>query len=276
MADRVLAGLQKGFENQGVKAKLDLHKNLASLEDLAKVVADFQAKYQGQVLLRSNAAEWLSQNPPTIPTFIGGCNHPGALGAIKDLKAPEGKITGVTYFVPAETQFEIFKAVLPQMKSVLLLVAKGHPGSPIDQKSTQEACQKMGIAYQDAVVSNLDEAVAATKAAAGQVSAIILGVQAMLTDKAELIVAAAGDTPVLSYSEKPVSAGALAGFAANDERLGEMLAESVSQVLLQGKPIKDVPVKFDPKPVFYLNAKMAEKLGLKVPYEILENAKVIE
>jgi putative ABC transport system substrate-binding protein len=211
---------------------------------LAKLTNEFKQKYKGQIIIRSNAAKWLGKNPPAIPTFIGGCNHPGALGAVKNLEAPEGNITGVTYFLPVETEFEIFKAVLPGLKSVLLLVEKGHAGSPIDQEGTKKTCAKMGIEYNEKVAANIDEAVAAAKAMAGKVSAIIIGTQAKLTDKTEMIVAAAGDTPVLAYSSKPVQAGALAGFAADDVRLGMMLAESVVDVLLKGKTVKDVPVKF--------------------------------
>jgi putative ABC transport system substrate-binding protein len=276
MAKRVLQGLEQGFADLGVKTKLDLQKELASIDDLAKVTKDFQSKYKGQVILRSNAAKWLGKNPPAIPTFIGACNHPGSLGAVKNLKAPEGNVTGVTYFLPVETEFEVFKAVLPELKSVLLLLEKGHAGSPIDREGTKETCAKLGIAYNEAVVSSVDEAVAAAKANSGKVSAIIIGTQAMLLDNADKVVAVAGNTPVLSYSNKPVQLGALAGFAADDFRLGKMLAESVVEVLIKGKGIKDVAVKFDPKPNFFVNAKMVEKLGLEIPYEILESAKVIE
>jgi putative ABC transport system substrate-binding protein len=47
-------------------------------------------------------------------------------------------------------------------------------------------------------------------------------------------------------------------------------------VLIDGKAISDVPVKTDPKPVFYLNGKTAEKLGMEIPYHILEAATIIE
>jgi putative ABC transport system substrate-binding protein len=276
MSNRVLKGLTQGFEALGVNAKLDLHKELASMDDLAKVTKMFKEKYKGQIIIRSNAAKWLGKNPPAIPTFIGGCNHPGALGAVKNLKAPEGNITGVTYFLPIENEFEIFKAVLPELSSVMLIVQKGHAGSPIDQEGTKEVCAKLGIKYQEKVVSNMEEALAAVKEASGKVSAIIQGNQAMLFDNTAAFVAAAGDTPVLAHSQKPVSAGALTGFAADDVRLGMMLAESVVEVLIKGKAIKDVPVKFDPEPNFYLNAKMAKKFKLNIPYEILETATIIE
>ncbi|MCP4686465.1 MAG: hypothetical protein GY859_00340, partial [Desulfobacterales bacterium] len=83
-------------------------------------------------------------------------------------------------------------------------------------------------------------------------------------------------TPVFSYSSKPVKDGALGGFVADDGALGYMLAQTVVDVLIKGKAIKDAPVKVDPDPKFYVNAKSAEALGVEIPYEILEAAELIE
>ena len=110
----------------------------------------------------------------------------------------------------------------------------------------------------------------------GKVSVIIIGNQALGIDNAENIVKAAGNTPVLSYSSKPVKAGALGGFVADDKKLGYMLAESVVAVLKDGKAVKEVAVKVDPEPKFYINAKTAEALKIEIPFTILETATVIQ
>jgi putative ABC transport system substrate-binding protein len=228
------------------------------------------------VLLRSNAAKWLAKNPPTIPTFIGGCNHPSQLGAVKNLQAPEGNITGVTYYLPVASQFEVFKAIIPDLKSVLLLLEKGHPSSLIDQEGTKAVCKKLGIRYNEKFSESSAETLATVNRYRGKVSAIVLGNQALIFDDAKNIVNAAGDTPVLSYSSKPVKVGALGGFVADDTKLGHMLAYSLADVLAKGKTIKTVPVKVDPAPKFYVNANTAQRLQIEIPFHILETATVIE
>ncbi len=276
MANRILKGLQTGLAEVAPSIKVEVVKNLPNIEELAKVAKRFEKEKSGMVILRSNGAKWLAKNPPSIPTFIGGCNNPTQLGVVKNMEAPEGKVTGVTYFLPVKSQFQVFKALLPNMKSVLLLLEKGHPGSPIDQHSTKVACKQFGVAYAEKFVSTKDEALAAAKSAQGKYSAIIIGNQALLLDLAKSIVAAAGNTPVLAYSNKPVKDGALGGFVADDGKLGYMLAKSVAAVLLKGKAIKDVPVKVDPDPKFSINVTTAEKLKISVPYEILESANRIK
>lgn len=63
---------------------------------------------------------------------------------------------------------------------------------------------------------------------------------------------------------------------ANVEELGKMLAESVIDVLIKKKAVKDVPFKFDPEPIFYLNGKTYSKLGLEIPPNILGAAKIVQ
>ena len=276
MAQRVTAGLEKGLAEFGQDIKLESKPELASLDDLAKLIGQWAETKKGQVILRSNGAKWLGANPPAIPSFIGGCNHPSQLGAVKNLDAPEGNITGVTYYLPVDNQFETFKAILPEMKTVLLLCEKGHPSSQIDIKGTKDVCAGLGLELSITEIASKEEAVAAAQAGAGKVSAIVLGNQAKLIDNAKDIVAGAGKTPVFSYSSIPVKEGALGGFVADDQKLGYLLAQSVVQVLLKGKAVKDVPVKVDPQPKFFINAKAVERLGVEVPYNIIEAATVIE
>lgn len=276
MAQRVLAGLEEGLKELGVDANIEYKKELGSIDELASTVAQWQKAKQGMVLLRSNAAKWLAANPPTIPTFIGACNHPTELGAVKNLEAPEGNITGVTYFLPVASQFAVFKAIFPELNSVLLLLEKGHPSALIDQAGTRSVCEKLGIEYHEAFASTTDEAIAAVEKYKGKVTVVIIGNQSLNIDNAKNIVTAAGSTPVLSYSSKPAQVGALGGFVADDNRLGRMLAESLADVLVHGKAIKSIPVKVDPKPKFYVNVGTAQRLGIEIPFEILESATVIE
>ena len=182
MADRVLAGFQAQLKEVAPEAKLEISPNMASMDEMAKVVAKFQTGKDGMVILRSNGAKWLAGNQPQIPTFIGGCNNPAELGAVKDLQAPEGKITGVTYFLPAETQFESFKAILPGMKKIMLLMEKGHPSSAIDEEGTKAACAKFGVEYSGNLSSTKEEILAAVKANSGKVSAFIIGNQGLILD----------------------------------------------------------------------------------------------
>ena len=276
MTRSVVKGFEAGMKKMAPEVKVEYRKELASMDELTAAAKEFESSKDGMVILRSTGAKYLGKNPPSIPAFIGGCSDPVALGVLNNMDAPEGNVTGVTYTLPVDTQFETFQAIIPNLSSVLLLTEKGHPSSAIDQANTEKTTQALGLAYTSREVGGVDEAVAAINEFKGKVSAVIIGNQAKVFDYAKAIVDAAGTIPVVSYSAKPVKQGALGGFVADDVKLGEMLAESVVDILVKGKAVKDVPVKVDPKPKFYVNVGTAKRLNLDIPYEILEAATLIE
>ena len=67
----------------------------------------------------------------------------------------------------------------------------------------------------------------------------------------------------------------MAGVAADDVKLGELLAESVVDVLIKRKPISQVPVKMDVDPKISVNESMMKRLDLKFPEQILKKAEIV-
>ncbi len=74
----------------------------------------------------------------------------------------------MTYYLPVDTQFEVFRAVVPGLKSVLLLLEKGHPGAVVDREGTRAVCSTLGIRYSEAEATTLQEAVGVVQQNAGK------------------------------------------------------------------------------------------------------------
>jgi len=275
---RVMNGFDKGIKEKAPEINFDIsiHKELSSENELEKVVAGFEKEMDAMVILRSNGAKWLAKRETSIPTFIGGCNNPSQLGTVKNLNRPKGNITGVTYYLPATTHLDVFKAMQPDMKSVFLLMEKGHPGSLIDQNETRAACSKIGLEYNGKMCTSVEDLVGTVKEKRKSVSAFIIGSEALIIDNTAKIIEAAGKTPVFAYSVKPIKAGAIAGYVADDEKLGYMLAESVIEVLVKGKKIGFIPVKTDPQPTLYINGTTYQNIGMTIPPKILGVANIIQ
>jgi len=90
-------------------------------------------------------------------------------------------------------------------------------------------------------------------------------------------VALASKTPVVSYSEKPITkGGSICGLAPDDAKLGAMLAQSLIDVLKNGKKVSEVPVKTDPEPKFLVNEKILKKFGLTIPDELKATATFVK
>ena len=277
MAERVLAGAKSRLEKIAPGVEIEVVRDLPN-DDEAKVVFDkWQSEKDGIVFLRSDGGKFLAKNPSKVPAFIGACNNPEKLGLMKDMKKPGGNVTGVTYYLPAEFKMKLFKKVLPDMKSAALLVEDGHPSSPIEQAEVKAFCEKNGITYKDAVCKDKDDLKAKVNSLKGSVDVFILGNQKLLIDNSNVVIETSSDKPIVSLTEKPVEKKlALIGMAADDTKLGEKLADSIVAVIVDGKPVSNVPVLLDEQPQVLVCVELLKKWKVKLPMDIVKIAKLIK
>ena len=110
--------------------------------------------------------------------------------------------------------------------------------------------------------------IASTSQNAGKTS-MIIGLAKALNKKFPMIV---GVVPSLEL-------GALAAIQSNWARAGEMCADKADRIL-KGTPANNIPITFPDKVNIGLNLKVAEKLGVTIPFEWNEAAgstgKIIE
>ena len=277
MTTNVAMGLLPGLRQLAPDLKVTLYRELKDIQAAEKIFRECEPKVDGIVFLRSSGAQFLATVDPKVPCFVGGCNNPAELGTIKNLNAPEGKITGVTYFIPYEKRFEIIKSLFPNTKRIALLVEKGHASTPIEQQGTREQCDRLGITYNEVVASNLNELLDGTRRLSGSVDLFIISSTRLVMDNIVnlLPILNPAKIPTFSFAEEPVKAGAVAGVAADDAKLGRFLAESVVDVVVKGKPVSQVPVKTDPDPRISINEPMMNSLGLKFPDALLKKAELV-
>jgi putative ABC transport system substrate-binding protein len=192
------------------------------------------------------------------------------------MDAPEGNVTGVTYFIPHQVPLQSYVAILPNAESMLLVLQEGHPSGPIDEEGTMAACESLGLTCEAQYVANADELGQVVGENASDYSAILLANTRLTIDEASVAVEAAGETPVFAYTGRPVERGVLAGFVADDHKLGRMLADQVVDVVVEGAPVSEVSVGTDDAPILYVNMSTAQRLGVEIPFQMLSTATIIE
>ncbi len=278
MPNEVFIGFLHRQKELAPELAVTLKRELADMPEAERLFKSFEASMDGIIFLRSSGAEFLGKANPTIPCFVGATNSPLELGAIKDLNAPEGKITGVTYDIPYTKRFQVIKSLFPNIKSVALVTEKGHPGGIIDQKETSEECRKLGLTYHDVSGATVQELVDGMKNLAGKVDLFILANNKLVLDNTTNFASISYNTktPLFAYSERPAHNGAVAALVARNEFLGNMLADSVVDVVVKGKPVSKVPVKTDPNPEILINEASMKSLGISFSPAIMEKAGIIK
>jgi putative ABC transport system substrate-binding protein len=278
MTKRVHMGFMHRMRAIGPEVKIINRVELPSIQDAEKAFRELEPTVDGIVFLRSSGAEFLGKANPKVPSFVGGCNNPVDLGAVKQLDAPEGNVTGVTYFIPYEKRFEVLKKMFPAAKSIGIVLQKGHPATPIDQKGTKEQCDRLGLAYQEVVAENANQLLQGAEALADKVQVLIISATGLVIDNTVNLVGIQNrkKVPLFSYAEGRAKLGALAELAARDEELGSMLADSVVDVVAKGKRVAQVPVKMDPKPSLVINDGIAKMLNVSVPSELQGQVQLVQ
>ncbi len=278
MTNRTAMGFLAKIRTLAPELEVKQSRQLKDMQQAEQAFRESEKNMDGIVFLRSTGAQFLATVDPKVPCFVGGCNNPAELGVIKNLNAPEGKITGVTYFIPYEKRFEIIKTLFPSVKSLAILLEQGHPSGLIEAQGTREQCQRLGINYQEVSAGNLNSLLEETKRIAPKVDIIIISNTRLAMDNINNLMPILNPMkiPMFSFADAPVASGAVAGIAADDLKLGGLLAESVVDVVVKGKPISQVPVKMDTDPKIHINGAMMKSLGLNFPETILKKAQIIQ
>lgn len=264
MAERVTRGFLRRMAELAPDVELELQRALPDDAAARPVFRRFQAEKDAVLFLREHGARWLADHSPKVPSFIVTSGHPERLGVLADMNRPGGLVTGVTRHLPATRQFELYRKLFPELRSVGLLVQSGDTEAGLDIGEMRALCEELGLECSVASCATKTELVAQVKRLRGNVDLLLLGDQKLLVDNSAVVVTLAGATPVMSCSMEPPGRGVLGAPAPDDAKLGAMLAESVCAVL-GGTAVAEVPVKTDLEPRLFIDPRRLAELGLELP-----------
>jgi putative ABC transport system substrate-binding protein len=276
MAERVLKGFSEEMKKRGDPVRLAVKANLPDADAAKAAIATFLTEgAKGVVCLRSDGAKLLVEAKLPVPGFIGAAGNPIELGVCTDPAAPDKNITGVTYYLPADPVFGIYRQIWPEFKKVGLLVQKGHPGAPIEIAAVKAWCAANGATLQAEECAEKATLAKVLSTMRDNADLIIGGNQGLLIDNGQLVGQVAGKTPYVSFAEKPVTdRHALLGVVPDDEKLGRQLAAAVIAVVIEGKPVAQVAITEDAAPRLLVNGAKAKAAGITIPAAL--NATVLE
>jgi putative ABC transport system substrate-binding protein len=211
----------------------------------------------------------------SYPIVFAAVTDPVAAGIVKSLEHPGGVITGATDAAPIKRQLEIFKKVLPNLKTLGILYNPGDNSSATPVKETQALAKEMGITLVEATAFKTADVPGAMQQLAGQkVDAVFVPLDNTVLSAMDSVLKISFEykIPVLTSDSNSVSQGALASSGYTHFATGYAAGEIAARVLRGEKPA-DIPVAFSQDLNVYVNELSAKKLGIKIPPGILRTAK---
>ena len=280
--DQIYKGLEDGLKKEGYEVgknlKIDLQNaqgdqsNLASMGQ--KLVTDNNDILVG---ITTPATLSLSNATKDKPIIMGGITYPVEAGLIKTEDKPGNNITGVSDRTPIKQQLEIMKKVLPKMKKVGILYTASEDNSVKQAQEAEKLAKELGLEVKVSTVANTNDIQQVTESLASQTDAIFIPIDNTIASAMATVVKVtdAKKIPVFPSADTMVADGGLLGLGVDQYQIGVETAKVVAKVL-KGADTKDMPIVLANEGVIYLNEAKAKQLGIEIPKEIKDKAKVVD
>ena len=280
--DQIYKGLEDGLKKEGYEVgknlKIDLQNaqgdqsNLASMGQ--KLVTDNNDILVG---ITTPATLSLSNATKDKPIIMGGITYPVEAGLIKTEDKPGNNITGVSDRTPIKQQLEIMKKVLPKMKKVGILYTASEDNSVKQAQEAEKLAKELGLEVKVSTVANTNDIQQVTESLASQTDAIFVPIDNTIASAMATVVKVtdAKKIPVFPSADTMVADGGLLGLGVDQYQIGVETAKVVAKVL-KGADTKDMSIVLANEGVIYLNEAKAKQLGIEIPKEIKDKAKVVD
>lgn len=280
--DQIYKGLEDGLAKEGYKVgdnlKIDLQNaqgdqsNLASMGQ--KLVSDNNDILVG---ITTPATLSLSNATKDKPIIMAGITYPVEAGLIKSEDKPGNNITGVSDRTPIKQQLEIMKKVLPKMKKVGILYTASEDNSVKQAQEAEKLAKELGLEVKVSSIANTNDIQQVTESLASETDAIFVPIDNTIASAMSTVVKVtdAKKIPVFPSADTMVADGGVLGIGVDQYQIGVETAKVVAKVL-KGEDTKNMPIVLANEGVIYLNEAKAKQLGIEIPNEVKEKAKVVD
>lgn len=216
-------------------------------------------------VLGTPAAQALVQRTSTIPIVQGAVTDPVTAKMAASWDGSERNYAASTDFPPVEKQFELLRAILPEVKTVGAIYNSGEDNSIALMNRVRPVVQKMGYNLIERPVTGTNEVTSSSTALVGKADVIYVTTDnTVLTALPSLLeVARDNQIPVMTCTMEDVKKGSLFAFGASYEELSRIAARIAIRIL-EGENPATIPIAFAENPYLYWNHGTAKELGIEL------------
>lgn len=279
--DEIYRGLVEELARQGYKKgnnlELDFQNAQADQSNLV-VMSEKLVENKNDIIVGITTPATLSLANATkeIPIIMGGITYPVEAGIIEDENRPGNNITGVSDRTPIKEQLELMKEILPDLKNIGVLYTSSEDNSVKQVEEVKKVANNLGLNLKIASVSSTNDVQQVTESLASEVQAIFVPIDNTIASTMQTVVKVADDFKVGIFpsADTMVADGGVLGLGVDQYQIGVKTAEMVIEVINGANPA-ETPIRLANQGVIYLNEAKAEKLGIKIPNNIKEKAKIV-
>ena len=272
--DAATAGFKAAFEDAGVEVEFD-EKNANGEQGTALTIAQGFAGDDLDLALAvaTPAAQAMAQNIRDFPLLFTAVTDPVEAQLVDSTEEPGANITGTSDAAPISDQLELLKEIVPDAEKIGIVYASGEVNSQVQVDQVEEAAGPMDLEVVTQTVTSVNEIQQAVNAL-GDVDAIYVPTDNMVVAGIASLVQVAEDReiPVIAAEAGTVEGGAVATVGIDYEALGRQTGEMALRILRDGEDPASMPVETATEFTYVVNEDAAERQGVTIPQEILDQA----
>lgn len=277
--DQIEKGIEDGLKEAGYKGDkvkitlLNAEGDQSKIQTMSKQLVN--DKNDVVIGIATPAAQGLAAATKDIPVIMGAISDPVGAKLVKDLKHPEGNVTGTSNQVPIKQTVELVKSLTPNAKTIGILYASSEDNSKSQVESFKKYSEKDGLNVVEYAVPSTNEINTTMSVMTGKVDAIWTPQDNTIASAFSTVISSANQAkiPVYTTVDTMVKEGGLASVAQSQYELGMATARSAVKVL-KGKRVKDVPVDVIDDGTPTLNLKVAQDLNITIPDDVLKQSDI--
>ena len=278
---QTVKGLRDGLREQGYiegeNLSVELRDAKGDRSALQPAAAELVNKKVNVIFTTgTRATEVAKAATKEIPIVFRHPADPVAVGLLKNMKRPEGNVTGVAAFSSdtGQKRLEVLKALVPKLRRLHIFYDANNKFSADNLAAIRKSAVKLQLEVVEHPVKTSDElqnSLDYLQARDGD--AIFMIPDALIESNASIIFDGAKKLKLTTMCDQEnwVAKGCLAAYGPNYAQMGRQAALLVDKLFKGAKP-KDVPVQWAAKFDLVINLRTANIIGFSIAPETLAKA----
>jgi len=260
----------------GRRFALDLR--MGTIKEVRQYAREFVRRHVDMIVGVATLAVRVAQEETrdsSIPILMTGVSDPIGEGFVSSLARPGGNITGASHQLVQGSgkRIELFREMVPGLRRLITMRQPGYGPSEKALEEIRAVAKQLKIEVLDSIVTSRDElqaALANVRWEAGD--GIMIIPDSLIIANVDLVLETSLGQRVPAFGLQDFMAdwGALGAYGPSAYQAGGRDALYVDKITKGAKP-GDLPVE-PVDPIFVINLKAAECLGVSLPLEVLHQA----
>lgn len=273
--DDARLGFEEGLKELGVNADIVYQNAQGDIPTSLSISQNFVSDKVDLIFaIATPAAQAAKQAAKDIPVIFSAVTDPVDAELVASMEKPEGNVTGTSDATPIDRQLQLFKDLDPNIKKIGIIYSTSEPNSQIQIDMAKELASQMGLEIHEVGITTINDIPQAVDSIIDTVDGIYAITDNMVASGINIVANKATENNLITVGaeEALVKGGLLITDGLSYFELGKQSAEMAKEILVDGKPVSEVPAAASDKTVKVFNQETLEALGLDENHPAFKDA----